>query len=94
MKVLKSKDGKKINKFISIFVTLAIIVGLIISGPVSAITLGITDVSDTTPNEATDVTFLGKIDLHTPDIIALQNVTVEISNGDTCTFDLNGEVLT
>lgn len=94
MKVIKSKDGKKLNKFISIFVTLAIIVGLIISGPVSAITLGITDVSDTTPNEETDMTFLAKIDLHTPDIIALQNVTVTISNNDTCTFDLDGNELT
>ncbi len=68
---------------------------LIISGPAKAITLGITDISDATPDEQTDVSFLAKVDIHTPDVVPLTNITINIKNADnsvnaSCTFYLNG----
>jgi len=92
---LKNKSGKK-DKLIAAFITMAIVGLLLIAGPVFAITLGITDISDTTPTEGDTISFLAKVDLHTNDVIALKNVTVDITGtgvADTCTFDIAGNIL-
>jgi len=97
---IKEVSRKHKTKFISTFITLAVISLLFLAGPAQAITLGITDLSDSTPDENSDVSFLAKIDIHTNDRIPLTNITVyaEYSNGTTVpdaniTFDLNAEIL-
>jgi len=88
------------KKITSILLTLTVIFTLLISGPAGAITLGVDDFSNLTPDEGTDVTFLAKIDLHGGDAVPLQQITVVITlpDGntvqDTCTFDLNANTIT
>jgi len=98
MVLKKIGDIKNSSKIISGILTLIIIGILLFSGPAKAITLGITDISDTTPNEESTVSFLAKIDIHTNDRIPLTNITVNMKNSnaniiDTCTFYLNGTEL-
>ena len=78
--------------------TLMVISILIISGPAKAITLGITDISDETPDEQADVSFLAKVDIHTNDVVPLTNITINIKKADdsiqaTFTFNLEGTEL-
>jgi len=99
MVLKKIGDIKNSSKIISGILTLIIIGILLFSGPAKAITLGITDISDTTPNEESTVSFLAKIDIHTNDRIPLTNITVNMKNSsgdiaDTCTFNLAGVNLT
>lgn len=94
----KIGDIKNSSKIISGILTLMILGILLFSGPAKAITLGITDISSTTPNEESIVYFLAKIDIHTNDRIPLTNITVNIKNSnanviDTCTFNLTGTEL-
>jgi LPXTG-motif cell wall-anchored protein len=100
MRLIKEVSRKHKTKFISTFITLAVISLLFLAGPAKAITLGITDVSNPTPDEDSDVSFLAKVDIHTNDRIPLTNITVyvEYSNGTTVpdaniTFDLNANIL-
>lgn len=89
------KSKKRI--ILSVFLTLTVISLLLLSGPASAVTVGSGTFSDTTPNESTDVTFLVKMDIHTNDVIDVQNVTVNVSDGagdnDVVIFYVNGTEL-
>ena len=96
------REGRKSvgsTKVISMSLTAFIISILLLSGPASAITLGITDISSSTPNEGSTVSFLAKVDIHTNDRIPLTNITVNMKNSsgtvvETCTFNLAGINLT
>jgi len=88
------------TKFLAGFITVFVITLLILSGPASAITLGLDNFSSITPDEDSEVSFLAKVDLHTNDRIPLTNVTVLIkySNGTavpnaSLTFDLAGNII-
>jgi hypothetical protein len=86
------------KKITSLFLTAFVISVLIISGPAQAITLGISEISDLTPEEQSEISFVAKIDLHENDVVALKNITANIKNNDntvnaTCTFSLNGNKL-
>ena len=92
-----SKQGKK--KIISLILTLSIITMLILSGPVSAVQVKITNISDTTPNESTDMTFLVQVDIESGERIPVQNLTLTLTNTGgldnyTCIFNPAGTNIT
>ena len=92
-----NKKGAK-KRIISLILTLSIITMLILSGPVSAVTVQITDISDDTPNEGSDVSFLVQVDIESGERIPVQNLTLTLTptsgSAITCTFNVGGTNLT
>lgn len=95
----KSRRLKKQNLF-SIFLTTGIVFMLLFSGPVAGVQVGVTNISDTTPNEATNVTFQVYADItYNNERIALTSLTLNLTNTGglsnyTCTFDALAHNLT
>ncbi|MBI2549290.1 PGF-pre-PGF domain-containing protein [Candidatus Woesearchaeota archaeon] len=92
---LKTRRLKRQNLF-SLFLTLSIIFMLLLSGPVSGIQVGVTNISDTTPNESSAVTFQVYVDLtYQGENVPIENMTVALTNiggltNYTCTFNTAG----
>jgi hypothetical protein len=85
------------NKIISTILSIAVVLMLIFSGPVRAITLGIEiEDEEVAAGEAVEIT--AKVDLHSNDIVPENlNFTIIIedeSNTYTCVFDIEGNKLT
>lgn len=101
MKLEFSRTNKKKNNFrkrnmISVFLTLAIIGLLIISGPISAVIVNVG--TDKTTYTASDnsVVFTVDVDVEADELIPVQNLTLTISgdSGKSCVFDVSGANLT
>ncbi|MCG2718771.1 MAG: hypothetical protein L6408_08065, partial [Nanoarchaeota archaeon] len=93
-----NKKGMK-KKVISLVLTLGIITMLILSGPVSAVQVQITNFTSTTPNESSTVSFLVQVDIEAGERIPVQNLTLTLTNAAglsnyNCTFDTAGTTLT
>ena len=85
----------KINKHIlAVVLVVAVVAVLLLSGPASAITVGVHSISDDTPNEGSSMNFLVQVDLHSPDVVNIQDISLNITDGagddDICTFFING----
>ncbi|MFC1715660.1 hypothetical protein ACFL6S_18480 [Candidatus Poribacteria bacterium] len=93
MKLKGSKGLKKNLSYISI--TVLIVAMLFFSGPASAVTVGISHISDTTPTVGELVSFRGYVDIDTDEKVPVQNLTLIITAPDsaynhTCWFYPNG----
>jgi hypothetical protein len=93
--------GFKYQKILSISITLAIILGLIFSGPASAVIVKITvPTGSETPDEGEIVSFKTSIDIEDIERIFVHNLTLSLTNTlntslvINCTFDVNGTKLT
>lgn len=93
MAIRKRYQSKK-TKVFSSFISIAVVLMLLFSGPVRAITLGV-DITDTEVTEQQDVEITAKVDLHSNDIVPEDlNFTITIEGGGetySCDFDINGE---
>ncbi|MBI4232472.1 PGF-pre-PGF domain-containing protein, partial [Candidatus Peregrinibacteria bacterium] len=95
----KSRRLKKQNLF-SIFLTTGIVFMLLFSGPVAGIQVGVTNISDSTPNESTNVTFQVYADItYDNERVGLTSLTLNLSNTGglsnySCTFDALAHNLT
>ncbi len=82
------------NKIPSTILSIAIVLLLIFSGPVRAITLGI-DIEDDKVEAGEVIEFTAKVDLHSQDILPeLLLFNIDITGGEEthgCTFDINGK---
>ncbi len=85
-----NNSGKVSSKLFSVLATVLVVVALFLAGPANAITLGL-EPSASTVNGGSTITFTAKVDLHTDDVVPFTNFTLTVSNGDSCTFDLDGE---
>jgi hypothetical protein len=73
----------KKRSVISVFITLIIITMLILSGPVSAVQVGIGTPSTSTPGESSTVSFVVYVDIQTNERIPVQNLTLVIDDSGT-----------
>ena len=91
-----SVDKKRI---LAMVLTLSVILILVLSGPASAVTVGLTRTSDTsaTIDFGTTLTYRTVVDIHEPDKIQMEFLTVWLSSGSDntkCYFDLAGATTT
>ena len=85
-------NTRKKRTLISLVLTAAVITLLLLSGPASAITVGLDKISSSTPNESSSNTFDVVVDLHTNDVVNASFMRINISatgDIDTCDFYLN-----
>ncbi|MDK2907714.1 MAG: hypothetical protein PWQ87_172 [Candidatus Woesearchaeota archaeon] len=97
MAIRKRYQSKKTKAFSSI-ISVAVVLMLIFSGPVRAITLGV-DIKDDKVTEQQEVEITAKVDLHSRDIVPEDlNFTITIKDEHnkeeySCVFDINGDGL-
>ena len=90
-------NRKSRTRLISLSLTLLIVFALMVAGPVSAVRVGLSDFSSTTPTQGDSVSFVAYVDIETDERIPVQNITLEINgttNSTTCIFDVQGNNLT
>ncbi len=88
-RLIKDSQGKSRQGIVSILLTILVIGVLLISGPAQAVTLGITDLSTSTPDEGSDVSFTISVDIADGERIPVQYLTLTIGS-DSCQFAIDG----
>ncbi len=90
----KNKSSLK-KRFTSVFTTLAIIVLLIMAGPVLSVVVDVSTDSTYYKNGAENVTFIADVDIETDERIPVQNLTLFITGptNKTCIFATSGQAV-
>ena len=73
-------DKNKYGRYASIGITIAIVVMLVLSGPVSAVTLGITGLDGASPTKGDSITFTVSTKINDPDTyVRIENFSLKIT---------------
>ena len=91
--MLNTRENKAKTNVISSLLTILIIGLLIISGPASAYTVGLSDFSSSKPKMGSLISANFTIDMNSNEYINIESITL-IANGlSSCLFDVNGKCL-
>ncbi|ABE53085.1 PGF-CTERM sorting domain-containing protein [Methanococcoides burtonii] len=94
---MQSKSRTKMHRrYASIGITIAVVIMMVLSGPVSAVTVGITGLDGTTPTKGDSVTFDVTATIEDPDkYVPIDNFSLDITGATTTevVFSTDGTVL-
>ncbi|MCD4840444.1 MAG: PGF-pre-PGF domain-containing protein [Methanosarcinales archaeon] len=89
-------DKNKYGRYASIGITIAIVVMLVLSGPVSAVTLGITGLDGASPTKGDSITFTVSTKINDPDTyVRIENFSLKITGATSreVIFSTDGTVI-
>jgi PGF-pre-PGF domain-containing protein len=89
-------DKNKYGRYASIGITIAIVVMLVLSGPVSAVTLGITGLDGASPTKGDSITFTVSTKINDPDTyVPIENFSLKITGATSreVIFSTDGTVI-
>jgi PGF-pre-PGF domain-containing protein len=82
------------KRIIGVALSLMVIAMILLSGPATAFDLQLGTPSDTTPTQGDSVTFTASAEIIANEIVPIQNLSLDFSDGTVCYFSVGGEILT